>query len=88
MYETYTYRNCGNEKELHMLCKNTDQSFKLIDLERLSEIIRMRKPIGLFLLETEGKFIGIDNSTGNVWIEEFEEEAGCLEWLAGLFEVD
>lgn len=34
-------------------------------------------------LKEGDKFIGIDNSTGNAWTEEFPDEASCLRWLAG-----
>ena len=41
------------------------------------------EPAGLFYLKEGDKFIGIDNSTGNAWTEEFPDEASCLRWLAG-----
>ena len=103
MYETDTCRNCGKETtgpvffdELgpHMVCKHceasfdTDKFYEVIDMARSSEIIRTRQPEGLFLLEEGGKFIGIDNSTGDAWTEEFGDRNQCLQWLAGLFEVE
>lgn len=39
------------------------------------------EPLGLFYLEEQGKFVGIDNSTGDAWTEEFPDEASCLRWL-------
>lgn len=41
------------------------------------------EPLGLFYLKEGDKFVGIDNSDGNAWTEEFPDEAGCLRWLAG-----
>lgn len=28
-----------------------------------------------------GKYIGIDNTTDNCWVEEFDSEVDCLYWL-------
>lgn len=39
------------------------------------------EPLGRFYLEEEGKFVGIDNSDGNAWTEEFPDKASCLRWL-------
>lgn len=39
------------------------------------------QPLGLFYLEEDGKFVGIDNSDGNAWTEEFPDEGSCLLWL-------
>lgn len=30
------------------------------------------------------KYIGIDNSTGNCWVEEFENELDVKKWLLGI----
>lgn len=45
------------------------------------EIIDKREPHGLFYLEEDGVFVGIDNSTGDAWIEEFPDMTECLLWL-------
>jgi hypothetical protein len=53
-----------------------------------SIIIDTRKPIGLFYIEEPGcKYTGIDNSTGEVWVEEFTKLLLCLKWLNGEFEI-
>ena len=31
----------------------------------------------------QGQFIGIDNSTGDAWTEEFPDKNSCLRWLRG-----
>lgn len=41
------------------------------------------KPIGRFILKSGKKFIGIDNSKGDAWTEEFAAELECVQWLAG-----
>ena len=41
------------------------------------------EPLGLFYLEEQEQFIGIDNSTGDAWTEEFPDKNRCLRWLRG-----
>lgn len=41
------------------------------------------EPLGLFYLQEGDKFVGIDNSTGDAWTEEFADKEGCLRWLRG-----
>lgn len=31
--------------------------------------------------DESGKYIGIDNTSNDCWVEEFESEKDCLEWL-------
>ena len=38
-------------------------------------------PLGLFYLKEGAQYIGIDNSSGNAWTEEFSDLAACLMWL-------
>lgn len=40
-------------------------------------------PLGLFYLEEDRRFVGIDNSDGNAWTEEFQDKDSCLRWLNG-----
>ena len=40
------------------------------------------EPLGLFYLEEREKFVGIDNSTGDAWTEEFLDKESCLRWLS------
>lgn len=44
-------------------------------------IISVFDPLGLFYLESNGRFVAIDNSSGEAFIEEFNDEEGCLQWL-------
>lgn len=39
------------------------------------------RPLGLFYEIGSDNYIGIDNSTGDALVEEFETKAACLEWL-------
>jgi hypothetical protein len=57
-----------------------------LDIKRVTnieadKIIETRKPVGLFYVQTEKRTIGIDNSTGEAWTEEFETKEKCIEWL-------
>lgn len=49
-----------------------------------TEMIEKRKPLGLFYTKhNEFCFVGIDNSDGNAWTEEFISENDCIKWLNG-----
>lgn len=40
-------------------------------------------PLGCFYLEDGGKIIGVDNSDGHAWTEEFDDFESCERWLNG-----
>ena len=40
-------------------------------------------PLGLFYAKEDGVYVGIDNSTGHAWTEEFKRRSKCLRWLKG-----
>lgn len=44
-------------------------------------IILSRKPIGRFYAQDGPSFIGVDNSTGEIWTEEFFTKRQCIRWL-------
>ena len=44
-------------------------------------IIYSRRPFGLFYLIHDGVYIGIDNSNGHAWTEEFTNLRQCKHWL-------
>lgn len=46
-------------------------------------IIINREPRGLFFVREGGAYVGIDNSTGDAWVEEFNSLAACKKWLLG-----
>lgn len=73
------------EKESCIYCGSTktklmDNIRKLIK-EEMKEVIDTREPRGLFYGEEGGLFIGIDNTTGDAWTEEFKDLNDCVKWL-------
>ncbi|MFP3721966.1 aspartyl-phosphate phosphatase Spo0E family protein [Niallia circulans] len=44
-------------------------------------IVKTFKPLGKFYMNDNGVYIGIDNSTGACWTEEFKNKNDCLNWL-------
>lgn len=80
------------EKEPCIYCGSTKT--KLMDnIRKLSkegrlEVIETREPRGLFYGEEGGLFIGIDNTTGDAWTEEFKDFKDCVKWLDGEEEED
>lgn len=56
---------------------------KIVSTQRANEIITNYGPIGLFLIIENNMFVGIDNSTGKAWTEEFTDLNKCLKWLHG-----
>ncbi len=46
-----------------------------------SVVIETRRPLGLFYVHENGVYVGIDNSTGHAWVEEFASLRQCKEWL-------
>lgn len=47
------------------------------------KIIARYSPRGLFWCIDGVKYIGIDNSTGDAWTEEFDTFKQCESWLLG-----
>jgi len=44
-------------------------------------IMWSREPLGLFYLKIDDVYVGIDNSNGNAWTEEFPNLRKCKRWL-------
>lgn len=44
-------------------------------------VIETRRPLGLFYVYENGVYIGIDNSMGHAWVEEFSSLRKCKAWL-------
>ena len=57
--------------------------YEYVSHKEAIEIIEHRGRRGLFVENTGSKFVGIDNSTGDAWTEEFASITECLRWLAG-----
>ena len=54
---------------------------RMITKAEADGIIATREPRGLFYLDTGKSFVGIDNSTGYAWTEEFDTLPKCRAWL-------
>ncbi|MBR3972948.1 MAG: hypothetical protein IKJ99_03210 [Oscillospiraceae bacterium] len=60
----------------------TDHSwYKYVGHAEAIEVIEHRGRRGLFVEEAGNVIIGIDNSTGYAWVEEFQNLTDCLMWL-------
>ena len=55
---------------------------KKITSERAGRIINKRYPLGLFYVLDGGVYVGIDNTTGDAWTEEFPNLRICKRWLS------
>jgi hypothetical protein len=53
---------------------------KYIDRNLAENIIFGREPRGLFIIK-EDVWVGIDNLSGDAWVEEFDTEKKCIKWL-------
>lgn len=60
---------------------NRSIEIKMITSEQASTIIDTRIPFGLFYLLDDDVYIGIDNTTGDAWTEEFPNLCQCKKWL-------
>lgn len=58
-----------------------------VDKRKAREIICKSKPLGSFYTKDGDNYIGIDNTTGDAWVEEFDDKGECLMWLKGDFEI-
>lgn len=56
---------------------------KYITRKEASAIIETRNPRGLFYETDNGFYVGIDNSNGDAWVEEFKTKEECFNWLRG-----
>jgi len=54
-----------------------------ITKDEAREIIDTRRPLGNYMYFDGVWWIGIDNRTGEAWVEEFETEEECIHWLDG-----
>ena len=44
-------------------------------------VIEARQPLGLFYAYENGVYVGIDNSSGHAWTEDFTSLRECKAWL-------
>lgn len=79
-----------------------EDEIKLITHEEARDLVNNGRPRGQYdsIWEPFGKFyyittdkngdtlyVGIDNSDGHCWVEEFYTISGCMAWLRGEMEV-
>ncbi len=82
---------CGNKSTELMKDINpeNDTDIKKLTKEQSHNILNTGfetgkyKPIGRFYTKEGDLYIGIDNSTGDAWTEEFKTKASCFKWLDG-----
>ncbi len=60
---------------------------KRVSPEFLGKVIEDRIPLGHFLAKEGRKWVAVDNSTGDAWMEEFSRKRQAVRWLRGKFEV-
>jgi DNA-directed RNA polymerase subunit RPC12/RpoP len=75
--------NKGTELMKNLEPESDDDAIKRITKEQASEIIETRTQTGRFYTKESDLYIGIDNSTGDAWTEEFKTKKSCLKWLNG-----
>lgn len=68
---------------LNKIRKNTvnNTKFKKISVETASNIIYTGEPLGLFWTKEKDIYVGIDNTTGNVFCADFYKKKECFKWL-------
>ena len=53
---------------------------KLINRKEADDIIESRTPLGKYITQGEDGWLGIDNETGEAWVEPFDDFATALRW--------
>lgn len=71
------------ESAFELAFKKDTYKIQRITKIEASNIIKNYAPEGLFMIEENGHYIGIDNSTGECWVEEFITKDLCIKWLKG-----
>lgn len=66
----------------------TTFNIEQVNSEKALSIINNREPKGLFYViekdsDNQDNFIGIDNTTGDAWVEQFKTLDDCNAWLKG-----
>jgi DNA uptake protein ComE-like DNA-binding protein len=58
-----------------------DRDIIKITPEEASQIIETRERKGMFYCIEDGRYVGIDNRTGDAWTEDFKSLSACRRWL-------
>lgn len=70
------------------------EDIKIIDKEKANDLLnsyennKEYEPLGKFYLIENGCHIGIDNSSGNAFTDEFKSFNDCIKWLKEEVEID
>ena len=75
----------GKQHELRQQAKELTQE-EVSALLKSGEDTGKYTPLGYFYTKEGDTFVGIDNSTGDAWTEEFHSLRECTDWLFGLSE--
>ena len=70
--------------------KNENELFEIREVGtlELDLIIEFRTPYGKYWTEvTPGKYVAVDNNTGDAWTEEFDDKELMFDWLNDKFEM-
>ena len=69
------------------------EGIELIDKQKADEILSSDctsskyEPLGSFYYKSDDLYVGIDNSNGDAFVEEFDNVDDCIDWLNGRFEI-
>lgn len=72
------------------MTNNENDMFEIHEIGtlELGLIIEFRTPYGKYWTEVSpGKYVAVDNNTGDAWTEEFEDKEIMLDWLNDKFEM-
>lgn len=75
------YREIEEEKDESILASSDDMEIKRISQAKADAIISTLEPLGLYYCVKGGRYIGLDNRTGQVFTEDFPTLEECKEWL-------
>lgn len=75
------YREIEDEPDESVLANSADMPIEQISQAKGEDVIASREPEGLFYMRKGGRYIGIDNRTGDAWTEDFPTLDECKEWL-------
>lgn len=70
--------------------KNENDLFEIREVGtlELDLIIDFRTPYGKYWTEVSpGKYVAVDNNTGDAWTEEFDDKEIMFDWLNNKFEI-
>ena len=65
-----------------MLGKNKELINK-VTLDVILSVIENYRPLGIFYTKEDGRYVGVDNRTGDAWTELFRSKRKCKKWLRG-----